>query len=222
METETLLSKLIIVILFMPGFLFSLSCHEAAHAYAAFKRGDPTAKNLGRVTLNPIPHTDILGTLILPIMGIFTGFFFGWGKPVPVDYRNLKNYKRDALWISAAGPLSNFLLALVFSGLVHLYVFFLDAIINMTSITAAGLFFWALKSYVYLNLALCFFNLIPIQPLDGSKILFGILPDDTAHKIDAISRRYGMVILIVLIMTGAFKYILWPPVDFIAGILVGG
>lgn len=215
-------AKIIEVILFMPGFLFSLSCHEAAHAYAAYKLGDPTAKNLGRVSLSPIPHIDVLGTLILPILGIFSGFLFGWGKPVPVDYRNLKNYKHDGLWISLAGPASNFILAFVFAGLVHLYIVSIDFFAGkVISMQVATLFGRALVNYMYLNLALCFFNLIPVQPLDGSKILFGILPLKTAQTIDHFSTRYGMLILLILILSGALPYIVWPPIAFMGRLLLG-
>src|SRR3989344_1161029 len=123
--------KILEVLLFMPGFLFSLSCHEAAHAYVASKFGDPTAKNLGRVSLSPVPHIDVLGTLILPIFGLlFGGFLFGWGKPVPVDYRNLKNVRRDGMWIAIAGPATNFILAILFALVIHAYVYFLPSMVG--------------------------------------------------------------------------------------------
>lgn len=215
--------KLIQLILFMPGFLFSLSCHEAAHAYVANRFGDPTAKNMGRVSLSPVPHTDILGTLILPIFGLlFGGFLFGWGKPVPVDYRNLKNVKRDGLWISAAGPASNMILAVVFAMAIHLYVFLIPRLLGgFVSQSALLLILEALKNILILNLALCFFNLIPIQPLDGGKILFGILPDQWAYSVDRFTTRWGMVILLVLIFTGLLRYVLWPPIVLVGNLLLG-
>ena len=216
-------AKIIEVILFMPGFLFSLSCHEAAHAYVAYKLGDPTAKNLGRVSLSPIPHIDVLGTLILPVLGIFSGFLFGWGKPVPVDYRNLKDYKRDGLWISLAGPASNFILAFIFAGVIHFYIVNIEAVISLgLAATKATLLGRALVNYMYLNLALCFFNLIPVQPLDGSKILFGILPKRIAYTIDGFSSRYGMIVLIILFVSGALPYIMWLPIEFMGRFLLGG
>ncbi|MCP5465031.1 MAG: site-2 protease family protein [Deltaproteobacteria bacterium] len=157
-------TKILEVLVFMPGFLFSLSVHEAAHGFVAWRFGDSTAKDLGRVTVNPVPHIDVLGTLILPILGLFTGFLFGWGKPVPVDYRNLKNVKRDGLYIAAAGPVSNMILAFGFAGLVHLALINETVLLSVVSSFVYGLIVTGLVQFVFLNLALCFFNLIPVQP----------------------------------------------------------
>lgn len=214
--------KLLQVLLFMPGFLFSLSVHEAAHALVAYWKGDDTAKKLGRVSLSPVPHTDVLGTLVFPIFGmLFGGFLFGWGKPVPVDYRNLKNAKQDGLWISAAGPFSNLILAVFFAGLIHLIVYYYPALVENFTQYKTLLFAETIRNYLFLNLALCFFNLIPIQPLDGSKILFGILPGQLGLKVDQFTTRYGMAILLILIFTGSLRYVLWPPIDYVAGLLLG-
>lgn len=216
-------ATLLQIVIFMPGFLFSLSFHEAAHGYVAYKFGDPTAKNLGRVTVNPIPHTDILGTIILPIFGLMVGFLFGWGKPVPVDYRNLKNFKTDGLWIAAAGPASNLILAFAFAGCIYLFNAlapqFVDRPFSIFQLQIIGS---ALKQYLYLNLALCFFNLIPVQPLDGGKILYGILPKGIDNKVDEFASRFGMVILLVLIFTGGLRWILWPPIEWFGRLLLPG
>lgn len=218
-------SRIFEVILFMPGFLFSLSIHEAAHAYVADRLGDPTAKNLGRVTLNPLAHADPIGTILFPIagvLGLFGRFFFGWGKPVPVNYRNFAQPKRDAMLVSLAGPLSNLIVAIGIAGLIHALFYFSNALL------AGGLpvlFFKTLIEtlvmYMFLNLALCFFNLIPIHPLDGGKILFGLLPNRIAYKFEAFVARYGFIVLLVLIFTNAIRYILWPPIALIGGVLLG-
>lgn len=216
--------KILEVLLFMPGFLFSLSCHEAAHAYVAYKFGDSTAKSRGRVSLSPIPHIDILGTLILPIFGLlFGGFLFGWGKPVPVDYRNLKNIRHDGMWISLAGPATNFILAIIFALIIHMYVYFLPAMFGgIFSEYSLLKILDALKTVLVLNLALCFFNLIPIHPLDGGKIIFGLLPRQIAYRFDAFISRWGVIILLVLIFSGGFRYLLWPPIALFANLLLSG
>ncbi len=213
--------KIIYVLLFMPGFLFSLSVHEASHALMASLLGDNTARSLGRVTLNPIAHSDLLGTIILPILGLFSGFFFGWGKPVPVDYRNLKNIKRDGMFIAAAGPASNIILAIVFAVVIRVYEWLAPSLINdLFQMYHAQLIGQALVQYLFLNLALCFFNLIPVQPLDGSKILYGILPRGLAETVDQFSTRYGLLILILLIATGTLRMILWPPIQAVGRLLL--
>lgn len=214
--------RILEILLFMPGFLFSLSFHEASHAFVAFKLGDATAKSRGRVSLSPIPHTDILGTIILPILGLyFGGFVFGWGKPVPVDYRNLKNVRRDAMLISAAGPASNLFLAILFSIVIRFYHGALPSlhggiIPDYNLVIIQNIF----VQYMFLNLALCFFNLIPIEPLDGGKILFGILPRDMAMRVEMFTARFGGPILLVLFFTGLLGVILSPIIRFVAGILL--
>lgn len=218
-------SKIFQVILFMPGFLFSLSIHEAAHAYVANRLGDPTAKNLGRVTLNPLAHIDPIGTLLLPIasmMGLLGRFGIGWGKPVPVRMGNLRNPIRDGMFISAAGPLSNLALAIVLAILIR--IFFMESV--LTTLTSA----WGTKTfytvvhifimYFYLNLALCFFNLIPCHPLDGGAILTGLLPSRLALRFHMFTLQYGMYILLGLFLTGGLRYIL-KPVWWIGGVLLG-
>lgn len=216
--------KILEVLLFMPGFLFSLSFHEAAHGYVANLKGDSTAKLAGRVTLNPLPHMDFIGTLLLPIFGmLFGGFLFGWGIPVPVNYRNLKNLKKDAMWIAAAGPISNLVLAFGFSLLIRGYFVVAPALALSTGkIYAIEMIGKALQDVFVLNLALCFFNLIPIEPLDGGKILFGILPPKMGWVVERFTARYGYFILLVLIFTGTLRYILWPPIALVAKLMLSG
>lgn len=215
-------SKLLQILLFMPGFLLSLSVHESAHGYVAYKFGDDTAKKLGRITLNPFPHMTLIGTVILPIIGLFNGFLFGWGKPVPVDYRKLKNSKRDAMFVAAAGPASNFILAFFFAGLIHFYVpNMIHLVPEYLSIDQAKLLMGLLVQFLILNLALCFFNLIPIEPLDGGKIIYGLLPLKLANKFEKFTARFGFLLIIVLIFSGGLYYVLWPPIQIMTALLIG-
>jgi Zn-dependent protease len=214
-------AKVIDFALFFPGFLFSLSIHEAAHGWVADRFGDATAKSMGRVTLNPLPHMDPIGTLLLPIMGFFWGgFLIGWGVPVPVDYRNLKNWKRDGFFIAAAGPVSNMLLALVIAVIIHAMALFfpewLNPQLNYNGFTIMG----GIVQIFYLNLALAFFNLIPIHPLDGGKIFYGILPQPFADQFNAFMTRYGFVILLGMFITGVFRYLVGYPMKVVAGWLL--
>lgn len=193
------------ILMFFPIFLFSLSFHEAAHAYAAHKMGDDTAKQLGRMTLNPLPHIDIVGTILFPLLMILMpGFlFFGWAKPVPVNFYNLRGGRKGHLRVAAAGPISNLILALIFVAALHFLVNF-AAVDKLTQILY-GMFHLG----VYLNFMLAFFNLIPIHPLDGSGIMEGLLPQKylyTFHKLG----RYGFLILIVALYTGALGTLAVP------------
>ncbi len=195
------------IIFYAPPVLFSLSVHEAAHAWMAEKRGDPTAAIMGRKTISPIPHIDPIGTVILPALLIFfnAGFVFGWAKPVPVNSLNLKNPRKDGMWISLAGPASNLLVALIFAVVFKIVLFFaphippslLTPIVLLIQIT------------VLLNLILAFFNLIPLPPLDGSKILLGILPYKNLSWYLQLE-RYSLIIFIVLMYTGLLRIFLWP------------
>ena len=180
-----------IVFIFLAGALIvSITIHEFAHALSAQKLGDPTAKLLGRVTLNPLAHLDPLGTVFLLIAG------FGWGKPVPFDARNLRNPKRDSAIITIAGPLSNFLLA-VFLALVLKFL-------PQNDIISVFLYF-----AIFYNLVLGFFNLIPLHPLDGFKVVYGLLPLELAWQWQQ-TQRYGIYILMLLVFTRSTGIILEP------------
>ncbi len=204
-------------ILFFPGFLFSLSFHESAHGYIASKFGDPTAERLGRVTLNPLPHMDPIGTFLLPVLGFFLGgVIIGWGVPVPVDYRNLKNPKTDGLFIALAGPMSNLLLAVIIAGLLHALDYWNPPWLALDTRGSASLVLAAVVRMFYLNLALTFFNLIPIHPLDGGKVLYGLLPQPYAAHFDHFLGRYGFILLLILFMTGIYKVLVWYPVEHLA------
>jgi Zn-dependent protease len=192
-------------IIFFPVFLFSLSFHEAAHAWSANRLGDPTAKMLGRLTLNPLAHIDWIGTVLFPLMMFLMPglLLFGWAKPVPVDPRNLRGGRIGNLKVSAAGPLSNILLALVFAGVIHA-ILRLD-LESRTAVLVAQI----LETGVFLNLMLAIFNLISIPPLDGSGILAGVLPDRYLEGYERIA-RYGFLILIAGLYLGVFRILIIP------------
>ena len=187
--------------------LFAITIHEAAHGWAALKLGDPTASQMGRITLNPIAHIDPIGTILFPIMLIVmrAPFLFGYAKPVPVNPLNLRNPKRDNLLISAAGPLSNLAVAVIaFMGIIILK--FLDPNLFVSRERFSYLILLILYNVVILNVILATFNLIPVPPLDGSGVLMGFLSDESAQKYDRI-RPYGMIIIIVLWMTGVLRVV---------------
>jgi Zn-dependent protease len=188
--------------------LFSLSFHESAHAWVADHYGDPTAKMLGRITLNPVKHIDIIGTVVFPILAAVSGFsLLGWAKPVPVNPMNLKNPKRHGAFISASGPFSNLLLAVVFAA-----VFFLTVRLFGTAHRADSLAAIFLRLFMYgvlINVLLAVFNLIPVPPLDGGGILEGLAPDRLSDQI-ARFRPYSGILLLVLFYTGALSLFLVP------------
>lgn len=192
-------------LVFFPVFLFSLSFHEASHAWAANRLGDPTAKMMGRLTLNPLAHIDWIGTVLFPMMMFLMPglLLFGWAKPVPVDPRNLKGGRKGNLKVSAAGPISNVFLALVFAGIIHGMIR-----LGVRSETAA-IILQILDTGVYLNLMLAFFNLIPIPPLDGSGVLAGILPYNMLPAYERFT-RYGFLILIACLYLGVFRILTLP------------
>lgn len=197
--------RIALFLVFFPVFLFSLSFHEASHAWAANRLGDPTAKMLGRLTLNPLHHIDWIGTVLFPLMMFLMPglLLFGWAKPVPVDPRNLRGGRRGNLKVGAAGPISNLLLAVVFSMLIRLLLHF-----QMAGGTAA-IVTQILETGVILNLMLGFFNLIPIPPLDGSQILAGVLPVRHLLAYERFS-RYGFLILLAGLYLGIFRYLSIP------------
>lgn len=214
-------SKIIPFLLFYPGLLFSFSFHESAHGWVANKLGDDTAKRLGRITLNPLPHMSFLGTFLLPILGFFTaGFVIGWGVPVPVDYRNFKSLKRDILLVALAGPVSNLFLALILAGLLHGLAFFFPAWLDPHLNTDGVIFVEAVVQIFILNLALAFFNLIPIHPLDGGKVMYGLLPQALAQSFDRFMARYGFLLLLIFLASGAFRFLVEYPVRFMANLLL--
>jgi Zn-dependent protease len=198
---------------FVP-FLFALCFHEYAHGWVARLRGDHTAERLGRLTLNPIAHMDILGTLILPLAAILFGFpFFGWAKPVPIDSRNLKNPKTDMFWVALAGPLSNVLLAVVSA-----LVLFPVVAIGFHGQSAGKALEIMLDTFILINLFLAVFNLIPLHPLDGQKVFERFLPYTWNRwlEMNQTILSWGMILIFLL---GGFGF-LAKPVFFLKDILM--
>ena len=178
----------------IPAIMIALSFHEFAHAYAAYKKGDPTAYNLGRMTLNPLRHVDPLGILMLLLVG------FGWAKPVPINPRNFRNIRRDEIIVSLAGVFTNFVLAFLSTGVFIL----VGSVFQVQNEIVMGLL-WPLIS---INLGLCFFNLIPIPPLDGYHVLENLLIRWVRPSFWVTFERYGNFILIQLLITGALTGVL--------------
>lgn len=181
----------------IPALLIALPIHEYAHARMAYYFGDPTAKMQGRMTLNPISHLDPIGTLMILIAR------FGWAKPVPINPYNFRNYRKGLLWVSFAGPMANFITAFV-ALFIFRIIYYDLGLITFASIPYMILFF-----IVQLNLILGVFNLIPIPPLDGSKILLSLAPSNVAGFIRQIE-PYAPILLIVLIVSGGFRMIIFP------------
>jgi Zn-dependent protease len=196
--------------------VFSLTVHEAAHAWTADKLGDPTARMLGRVSLNPIVHIDPIGTILLPLVAAVSGApLLGWAKPVPVRTRGLKNVRRDFLLIAAAGPASNLLLAMAGAGVWHI----LRNVVGADgSIDPNGPIVYLLDRFILLNLILAVFNMIPVPPLDGGNVLASLLPPALSFKFEQV-RPYGIFVLYALLLTGALTYIIQPPLGFLVRLL---
>jgi Zn-dependent protease len=195
--------------MFLLAIVVVLTIHEFSHALTADYLGDPTARLKGRMSLNPLVHLDAIGALAFVLFG------FGWAKPVPVDPYNLHDPKRDGMLISLAGPASNLLTALVLSAILRFsWLNFLPGVSDIL----VSFFFQVL----YVSVILAVFNLIPIHPLDGGKILVGLLPDNKAEEVDSFLHRYGMFILLGLLITGSFSSIIVPVVGFILGLLLPG
>jgi Zn-dependent protease len=194
--------------------LLAVVFHEVAHGWVAEKLGDPTARLAGRITLNPISHVDLFGTIILPLTLVLvkSPFLFGWAKPVPVQFGNLRGGRRAMAWVALSGPLTNLALVAASAVVYHLVLFF-D---GQGMIPDAGIvkqvaqpLFWMANASVRVNLVLMVFNLLPVPPLDGGNVMLGLLPEGPAAAL-ARFERYGMLILLLLIATRAWVFILNP------------
>ena len=196
--------------------LFSLSVHESAHAWTALKEGDPTAQSLGRISLNPLVHIDLIGTVVMPLLMIFTGaaFLFGWAKPCPVNPRNFRHVRRGQIVVSGAGPVSNLILALLFTA--GLFV----AVRVIPDPTLEDPVIRLLFLGLQLNVVLAIFNMVPLPPLDGSHILQWALPDDLGHRYMRAIGPYGGFILLALVMTGALWTVMGPVTRLLEGLLL--
>lgn len=198
--------------LFLIVLIPSVSLHELFHGWTAYRLGDPTAKLMGRLTLNPIAHIDPIGTLLLPfLMFLFTGFVFGYAKPVPINPANLHDPKRDMILIGLSGPLANFLLALAFSLMIK-------AGLLTGLLTNLSVIYLLLRFGIIINLILAIFNLIPIPPLDGSRVLIGILPHHLAVSYSKLE-PYGFLIIVGLLYLGIIGKIIFPVINFLTMVL---
>lgn len=201
----------------VPVILFALTVHEFCHAFVADKLGDDTAKRQGRLTLNPVAHLDVLGTILMFLVG------FGWAKPVPVNSSNFTNPRRGMLLVAIAGPISNFVMA-IFAGIVLRFVIPVvgGAELALSSSKVISVVIVMIILTLVYGLALAIFNMIPIAPLDGSRVLYGLLPEKYA---DSYSRfePYGMIVLFALFIFAGevFSYVLWYPVSILAELLSG-
>lgn len=210
-------NQILTIIIQAAIFIFSIVIHEVSHGAIAEQLGDPTARQAGRLTLNPFKHLDFFGSLIFPLMLFWVSngkFFFGWAKPVPYNPFNLKNPKRDAGWVAAAGPLSNFIVALIFG-------FFLRAanFIGLAEQTALAPLFIFFELTIFINLALAVFNLTPLPILDGSKVLYAFLPDSWL-KFQNSAELYGPFLLLIFLFFGFFNF-LTPLIFFLFRLIVG-
>lgn len=200
------------ILLLIPVALLALTVHEYSHGLVADRLGDNTARLQGRLTLNPLAHLDIIGTILIFLVG------FGWAKPVPINARNLKDPQRDMMLIALAGPASNLLMALA-AGVV-LRSWHPDFSSNTAPLTLIML--QLLRLSIVINVALAVFNMIPLPPLDGSRIVYGLLPQDKAIAYSKIE-PYGVMILFGLFFFGGqvFNTVLWYPISLIIGIITG-
>jgi Zn-dependent protease len=191
--------------------LFSLTVHEAAHALTADRLGDPTARLLGRVSLNPAVHVDPIGTIVFPLIAIITNLpVLGWAKPVPVNVTRLRgHWKRKYMLIAAAGPASNLVLAVIASILLHVI-----PVSGRLAEATLGPLGAVLREAVYLNVLLAVFNMVPVPPLDGGNVLAGVLRGPVADMYDRL-RPYGFIILYGLMFTGILTMIILPPAQFL-------
>jgi Zn-dependent protease len=200
------------IVIYAPPIIFAITVHEAAHGYAAKHFGDMTAYKAGRITLNPLKHIDLFGTILLPTMTILLGgILFGWAKPVPVDFSRLRHPKKDMLWVAAAGPASNFIMAIFWVFVIKFAMGAPEAIsLPLVEMAKAG---------ISINIVLMVLNLLPLPPLDGGRIAVSLLPMPYAIKFAQIE-RFGFLILIALMFSGILNKILDPFINAVYALII--
>jgi Zn-dependent protease len=216
MNTDIQFDLIQSILLWAIPLLFAITVHEVAHGYVANKLGDPTAKMLGRLTLNPIKHIDIFGTIILPALSVWLGgFIFGWAKPVPITWRNLKNARRDMALVALAGPMANFCMAILWAGISKSgEILQSHQVVSGVALEAMG------KIGLYVNSILMILNLLPIQPLDGGRIASSLLSGRVRYYFDRLE-PYGIFVLLILLATNVLSSIISVPLHFVVTFIKG-
>ena len=204
------LSLAIKIAIWVIPVVFGITVHEVAHGWVANRFGDPTARLAGRLTLNPVKHVDPVGTVVVPLLLLFfSGFILGWAKPVPVNARRLNNPRRDMAIVALAGPASNLVMALLWALVVKLGLFYHNGLGG-----AAVLLVYMGIAGVFINTILCVLNLLPLPPLDGGRVLTSLLPPPWASVVGRLE-PFGLVIILILLLTGVLGQILYPTLDFV-------
>lgn len=223
MSLESIIGQIIIWAL---PVLLAVVFHEVSHGWVAYRLGDPTARQLGRLTLNPIAHVDLFGTILVPLMLIIahSPFVFGYAKPVPVNFNNLRNPKRDMIWVAVAGPATNLILAALCTLIWRALMPMTGAQGTSYSLSSLVDFFAPVvlmaQSGILINITLAVFNMLPLPPLDGGRVLVGLLPMPLASLVARIE-PFGFIVLIVLLMTRSLDRIIDPPTEFLLKLYLG-
>jgi Zn-dependent protease len=195
--------------------LFAITVHEAAHGWVAAKCGDNTALSLGRVTLNPIKHIDLIGTIIVPTIMLFlSGIVIGWAKPVPINWNNLNRPRRDMAFVALAGPAANFLMALIWASLAKLGIF-----LTQSGYSWAEAIYYMGSAGIDINIILLILNLIPIPPLDGSRVIYSFLPTRITDQLKLIE-PYGLIVLLMLLVLGGLSILVLMPAVILKSFII--